>query len=588
MPDEAYQSLYRKYRPQGPDEVIGQEHVVRALMGAMREDPPRLAHAYLFCGPRGTGKTSTARILAKMVNCEKGPTAEPCGVCDQCVAIRDGSHLDVSEIDAASHGGVDDARELRERAPTAPVMGREKVYILDEAQRLSREAFDALLKLFEEPPPNVRFVLATTEPHKMPATIVGRCQRFDFRRIGTEPLADLLERIADQESFTLTRGAAEALARQAEGSARDAESLLDQCAVLGAGTVDEATVALLIGDSEVDLPFELGDAIAVGDAKGVFDGVERLVQEGHDLRHFTGQVLNHFRDLLLVLSAPNNPAVLDASPEQHARLASQAAKFSVAELSRILALLVAASTDMRWTTSPRLTLELALVRAALPEADPNPSGLGARIERLERLAGVVGSSLGGDAPATAPSGGVAPRPAAETDRGSDSEAVVVVPEPESVPETEPEPEPEPEAVPTVGHAPSAESLDVGAIRRSWPQLLAHLAEKRQMVLKAHLESATAAAYDGALLELAFPPGRSFAVEKVTAKEPELREAFVAVFGISPRIVCVERGGPIGAVGDVVEEEDEPPPDPKSAVERLKAEFGAELEPEGGDGDGGED
>src|SRR2546429_8304114 len=186
-------ALYRKYRPQSPEEVVGQEHVVRALVGAVREG--RLSHAFLFCGPRGTGKTSTARILAKMVNCEKGPTAEPCGVCDQCVAIREGSHLDVVEIDAASHGGVDDARELRERAPTAPAMGREKVYILDEAQRLSREAFDALLKVFEEPPPACRFVLATTEPHKMPATIVGRCQRFDFRRHTTEGLASMLQTV---------------------------------------------------------------------------------------------------------------------------------------------------------------------------------------------------------------------------------------------------------------------------------------------------------------------------------------------------------------------------------------------------------
>src|SRR5437899_2915294 len=236
---EEYQSLYRKYRPQSPGEVLGQEHVVRALVGSINES--RLAHAFLFCGPRGTGKTSTARILAKMVNCEKAPTAEPCGTCEQCLRIRDGSHLDVVEIDAASHGGVDDARELRERAPTAPVMGREKVYILDEAQRLSREAFDALLKLFEEPPPSVRFVLATTEPHKMPATIVGRCQRFDFRRIGTEPLADLLERIAEREGLKLTREAAEQLARQAEGSARDAESLLDQSAVLSAGAITDET-----------------------------------------------------------------------------------------------------------------------------------------------------------------------------------------------------------------------------------------------------------------------------------------------------------------------------------------------------------
>src|SRR5206468_330441 len=287
--EKQHQALYRRYRPQAPDEVVGQDHVVRALTGAIRED--RLAHAFLFCGPRGTGKTSTARILAKMVNCEHGPTAEPCGVCQQCTLIRDGQHLDVVEIDAASHGGVDDARELRERAPTAPAMGREKVYILDEAQRLSREAFDALLKLFEEPPPAVRFVLATTEPHKMPATIVGRCQRFDFRRIPTEVMADLLERVAKQEGFTLERSAAELLARQSEGSARDAESLLDQCAVLGGGEITAATVGVLIGAPRSDVQFELADAVAVRDARGVFEIVDRLVQEGNDLRHLTGQVL---------------------------------------------------------------------------------------------------------------------------------------------------------------------------------------------------------------------------------------------------------------------------------------------------------
>src|SRR5436309_2764035 len=289
-------ALYRKYRPQAPDEVIGQDHVVRALVGAIREG--RLSHAFLFCGPRGTGKTSTARILARMVNCERGPTAEPCGVCEQCVRIRDGSHLDVVEIDAASHGGVDDARELRERAPTAPAMGREKVYIIDEAQRLSREAFDALLKIFEEPPPGVRFVLATTEPHKMPLTIVGRCQRFDFRRVGTDVLADHLERVAKQEGFVLSRSAAEAVARQSEGSVRDALSLLDQASVLAAGgEIGEEVLASLIGAPRSETQHALADALAVGDAKGVVGLVDGLVQEGQDLRHVTAELLRHFRNL---------------------------------------------------------------------------------------------------------------------------------------------------------------------------------------------------------------------------------------------------------------------------------------------------
>src|SRR5688572_7067255 len=233
--ERQHQALYRRYRPQTPAEVLGQDHVVRALTGAIRDG--RLHHAFLFCGPRGTGKTSTARILAKMVNCATGPTAEPCGGCVQCVAIREGTHLDVVEIDAASHGGVEDARELREKAPTAPVQGREKVYIIDEAQRLSREAFDALLKVFEEPPPGVRFVLATTEPHKMPATIVGRCQRFDFRRFTLETLSDQLISIASQEGATLTPSAAHTIAQQAQGSSRDALSMLDQASVLGGSTV---------------------------------------------------------------------------------------------------------------------------------------------------------------------------------------------------------------------------------------------------------------------------------------------------------------------------------------------------------------
>jgi DNA polymerase-3 subunit gamma/tau len=630
--DIPYRSLYRKYRPQSPDEVIGQDHVVRALTGSIRED--RLAHAFLFCGPRGTGKTSTARILAKMVNCEKGPTPEPCGVCEQCVRIREGQHLDVVEIDAASHGGVDDARELRERAPTAPAMGREKVYIIDEAQRLSREAFDALLKLFEEPPPAVRFVLATTEPHKMPATIVGRCQRFDFRRIGTDDLAGLLERIAENEGWKLDRSAAESLARQAEGSARDAESLLDQSAVLSAGAITDDTVATLVGAVQTDVQYELADAVAVGDARSVFQVVDRLVQNGQDLRHLTAEVLSHFRDLIIVQAAPDEPAALDVAPEEHARLAAQAAKFTTAELSRVVSLLLAAQADMRWTTSPRLSLELALVRATIPEADPASAGLAARIERLERLAGVSGTAgateslgvdaagpravdagatpageeVGGERQSPAPAGkGATPAgrevvgdrqsgvPTAKGARQAGKEVVgdrqLGVPadtdaEPATGPRKRPSASEGASAAPGSGdevpsepmtgpHAPSTGALDVGAIRRSWDQLLERLRDQRQMILMANLESATAASWDGETLEISFPPGKKFGVEKVQAREAELQAAFVEVFGVSPRIRCLARedvGDPLLGADD-----DEHPVTAEDAIARLKAELGAEPE-----------
>jgi DNA polymerase-3 subunit gamma/tau len=576
-------ALYRKYRPQSPDEVIGQEHVVRALVGAVREE--RLSHAFLFCGPRGTGKTSTARILARMVNCERGPTAEPCGVCEQCLRIRDGSHLDVVEIDAASHGGVDDARELRERAPTAPAMGREKVYIIDEAQRLSREAFDALLKIFEEPPAGVRFVLATTEPHKMPPTIVGRCQRFDFRRVGTDTLADHLERVAKQEGIVMARSAAESLARQSEGSVRDALSLLDQSSVLGGGEVTEETVAALVGAPRGDIQFELADAVAVQDVQGVFQLVNRLVQEGHDFRHVTGQILQHFRDLMLVRSAPEEQAVLDVPAERHARLVGQGQKFTLAELSRVLSLLVAAQTDMRWTTSPRLTLELALVRSTVPEADPNPAGLAARIERLERLAGVEqvrapeggGTGSAGQSPPNPRSAD--PAPHLEAPSSASSSAITPLDAETGVrDEGSPSPKGLSDQSGAGPHAPDAGSLDLQTIRRSWQQLLDRLLDSRQMILRANLESVTAAAYDGSTLELAFPPGRKFSVQKVQSKEEELRQAFTDVFGVAPRIHCVAREE---VPGLPIIEEDDPPGTTEDAVARLKAELGAEVE------DGGE-
>ena len=542
---EEYRSLYRKYRPQAPDQVLGQEHVVRALAGAVREG--RLAHAFLFSGPRGTGKTSSARILAKMVNCERGPTAEPCGVCEQCKRIENGTHLDVWEIDAASHGGVDDARELRERAPTAPAQGREKVYIIDEAQRLSREAFDALLKLFEEPPPGVRFVLCTTEPQKMPPTIAGRCQRFEFRRIPEDVIAGHLRQVASAESITLDAEAGEAIARQAEGAIRDALSLLEQAALLGGGKVGADEVGRLIGRPDLDEHFALADAVAVGDAREVFAVIHRLVQDGYDLRHFASQAMNHFRNLLLAMASPEDPAIVDVPPELHPKLAAQAGKFSAAELNRILSLLLQAQTDMRWTTSPRLTLELALVRSALPETDPQPAALLARVERLERLAGLERPP---EQPVTEPS--PEPTPAAE-----------------AVPDEQPA-EAREEGVPQP-HPPATGSVDTELLRRSWPQVLDALKARRKMVLFASAQVATVGSFDGRTVELVFPPGREVGAAKVEERSADLIEVLQELFGISPAVRCTVREG---AAIDLTE--DEPAPSPEAAEALLRAQFGAEL------------
>jgi DNA polymerase-3 subunit gamma/tau len=573
--EEQHQALYRRYRPQTPADVLGQDHVVRALTGAIREG--RLHHAFLFCGPRGTGKTSTARILAKMVNCEQGPTPEPCGTCEQCVAIRDGSHLDVVEIDAASHGGVEDARELRERAPTAPAMGSEKVYIIDEAQRLSAPAFDALLKVFEEPPPGVRFVLATTEPAKMPATIVGRCQRFDFRRLTMETLARQLQAIGAAEGVTVTDPAAHALARQAEGSSRDALSMLDQASVLGGGTVDDEVVRALLGAPRGEVQFELADAIAVGDARATFELVNRLVQDGQDLRNVTAQTLEHVRNLMLVKTAPGQEDLLDIPADGYEALRVQAEKFSPGELARVMSLLLAAQNDMRWTTSPRLSLELALVRATMPEADPSPAALIARLERLERLAGLDVSAATAAPVAGSP---VAGPPVAEPV----APAAATVPEP-APPATEPAPTapPGPEPVvevdaPAPPHAADAGSVDVAMLRRGWPSLIEHLGQIRQPILRALLESATVATYEGGTLELAFPPDKRFGVQKVADRQDELQGALQHLFGIRPVVTCVVResrepaGGP--AVIELVEEED--PPSDEEALRRVQEMLGAQL------------
>jgi DNA polymerase-3 subunit gamma/tau len=393
------------------------------------------------------------------------------------------------------------------------------------------------------------------------------------------------------------------MARQSEGSFRDALSLMDQASVLGDGTIDEAIVISLIGSGRQDVQYALADAVAVGDAKGVFELVAHLVQEGQDLRYVTNEVLAHFRDLLIARTAPGKTELLDVTEQEAERLSAQASKYTAAELGRVIALLLEAQTDMRWTTSPRLSLELALVRATVAETDPSPEGLVSRLERLERLAGLAPG--GGAAVATAGAHSRAPLPSedAPASSGARSQApsAATAPPPEAeTPEAAPSP---PEAAPApaeatpaateevvvVGEAPPAGSaaepvlgagtaaVDVGMLRSNWSAVTSHMRGQGKAVVPSFLESGTPAAYDGQTLEIVFPPDRPFAAKKVTEREGELRQALQEVFGIAPAIRCVVREAVVGPVDPV---EDEAPTE-EEALARLAAELGATPAPEDG-------
>ncbi|MCK9926682.1 DNA polymerase III subunit gamma and tau [Frankia sp. Mgl5] len=394
-------ALYNRYRPATFAQVVGQEHVTEALGHALRSG--RLHHAYLFSGPRGCGKTSSARILAASLNCEKGPTPEPCGVCDQCVSIRTGSSMDVTEIDAASHGLVDDARDLRERAFFAPASARFKVFVVDEAHMVTAAAFNALLKVVEEPPSYLKFVFATTEPDKVIATIRSRTHHYAFRLVPPGVLRKHLESICAQEGVVVEPSVLPLVVRAGAGSVRDSLSVLDQLlAGAGDGGLSYERAVALLGMTDGILLDETVDALAERDGAALFTVVDSVVSSGHDPRRFATDLLDRLRDLIVVAAVPDavERGLLEAfSTDQVDRMRAQAGRIGPVELSRTADVLHAGLVEMRGTASPRLLLELILARALLPGAAGDPAALAVRLERLERRAVVGGGAGAGTAPA---------------------------------------------------------------------------------------------------------------------------------------------------------------------------------------------
>lgn len=396
-------ALYRKYRPRTFAEVIGQEHVTEPLSQALRSG--RLNHAYLFSGPRGCGKTSSARILARSLNCEQGPTPEPCGLCESCRGLApDGpGSIDVIEIDAASHGGVDDARELREKAFFAPARSRFKIYIIDEAHMVSSAGFNALLKLVEEPPEYVKFIFATTEPEKVLGTIKSRTHHYPFRLFPPNVLRPYLEQLCEAEGVKVDPAVFPLVVRAGGGSARDSLSVLDQL-IAGAGPegVSYARAAALLGVTDSALIDEMCDALAAGDGAAAYATVDRVAEAGHDPRRFASDLLERLRDLIVLQQVPDAAAkgLIDGPADQIERMAAQAHRLGPATLSRCADIVHNGLVEMRGTTAPRLLLELICARMLLPGADDSSGGLLQRLERMERRLTLGGAEPSSSAPAT--------------------------------------------------------------------------------------------------------------------------------------------------------------------------------------------
>ena len=516
-------ALYRRYRPETFSEVIGQDHVTEPLRAALAGN--RVNHAYLFSGPRGCGKTTSARILARSLNCEQAPVADPCGECDSCRDLGRGGpgSIDVIEIDAASHGGVDDARDLREKAFFAPVRSRYKVYIIDEAHMVSTQGFNALLKLVEEPPPHLRFIFATTEPEKVIPTIRSRTHHYPFRLIPPRLLTAYLSDLCEREQVTIEPAALPLLVRAGGGSARDTLSVLDQ--LMGGAGPEGITYALasgLLGYTPDTLLDEVVDAFAAGDGSAVFGVVDKVIETGQDPRRFTEDLLRRLRDLVIVSAVPDAPAtgLIDIAEDAAERLVAQAARFGPADLSRAADLVATGLTEMRGATAPRLLLELICARVLLPGADHSTEGVMARLDRLERR-----MTISGGDPSSAPVAATEPesvlpaphiveptviepvRPAAAETTPEPAPAPTPAPTPEPTAESGPERaiEPQTHATPEPGATttPAGSTLTLVDVRRLWPDIVEATKQRRRLTWIYLTQQAQVVAVDDSTLTLGF-------------------------------------------------------------------------------------
>ena len=493
---------------------------MRTLSNAVEKG--RVHHAYLFIGSRGTGKTSMAKILARSLNCVQGPTLTPCGECESCQTIAAGTSLDVIEMDAASNRSVDDIRELRDRVGFAPAAGRWKVYILDEAHMLTKEAWNAFLKTLEEPPPNTAFVLATTEPQKVMPTIVDRCQRFDFQRPSLEQIAEVIRRVSAAEKIQIDDGSVALISRSASGSFRDALGTLDQLVAFGGETVTTDEVVEMLGAADADLLFDTTDALAEGDARAALESVERLARSGRDPGQFARDLIAHLRQLLVARATGEVPDSFTVTVAQPERLAGQAKAIDDAKLMGAIDALSAAVAGMREGDDPRLTLEVALLKVATPSLDSSREALLRRIESLEtRLNQEAG-------------------PAAEPPKTVEVSEADETPEPPPAEDETPDGD-EPEA--SVATA----TVEIERVVELWPAVADHLRDSGSAMLSTLFDDAKPLAIDEerSVLRIGFPASAKF--NKKKAESPvnieRMTEALASIAGHRLRPVYELIDGP---------------------------------------------
>ncbi len=488
-------TLYRKWRPRAFSGIVGQEPLVRTLRRAIETD--RVSHAYLFSGPRGTGKTSTAKVLAMGLNCEKGPTPEPDGTCESCRAIVGNSSMDVLEMDAASNRGIDEIRDLRDKVNLAPVAGRMKVYIIDEVHMLTTEAFNALLKMLEEPPEHVVFVLATTEKHKVLPTIISRCQTFDFRRPSIETLTDKLREISDAEGIEIEAEALTVIAREGRGSFRDAEGLLDQLSSFAEAGISAPMVRELLGGVGPEALIETTYALHERRAADALRMVDRLSNEGKDLGQFVGELLAHLRNLMLLPHAPE-VALAGIGADERAPLEEQANAVPTAEVVRLVEALGDSLNHIRRGGDPKLELELVFLKLTRDYTEPNLEVLLSRMETLEKAVENGGFTPGAVATNASRSTTEATEDVREESRSRDPAQSAV------------EPEASPEEASGLDE-PDDRTEDGVDLASGWSGIMGELKRRRQALTAAVYGEARVESFDGKILRLVYPEEQSFHV-----------------------------------------------------------------------------